>query len=247
MEEILTVRQVQELLKVDRITVYRMLQDGRLKGSKIGQQWRFNHSEIEGLLAGNSPDSDAAGNRDQNFPTHCVQTIQDLFSEVSQIGAVVISADGEALTQVSRPTEFYTLIQGTPAGQMACQLCWKTIAQQAATGSKFFTCFAGLQYIAAPIQDENTLIGFFLAGQFYWQAPDAREESERIRRLATSFTLPVEALQKAARSLQVIQPERQGLVENWPTTAARAVQSILHERVGFMNRLQRIADLTQLS
>jgi excisionase family DNA binding protein len=37
----LTTRQVQNILQVDRITIYRMLQDGRLKGVKIGQQWRF--------------------------------------------------------------------------------------------------------------------------------------------------------------------------------------------------------------
>lgn len=247
MEEILTVRQVQELLKVDRITVYRMLQDGRLRGSKIGQQWRFSRSEIDGLLTGGSSDVDSSGNRDQNFPTHCVQTIQDLFSDVSQISAVVISAAGEQLTQFSHPTEFCTLLLQSPAGQMACGQCWKTIAQQAAAGSKFFTCFAGLQYIAAPIRDGDALIGFFLAGQFYWQTPDAREETERFRRLAASFSLPLEALQSAARSLPVIQPERQVLVENWPISAARAVQSILHERVGFMHRLQRIADLTQVS
>ena len=50
MGDLYTVKQVQDLLKVDRITVYRMLQDGRLKGIKIGHQWRFNASELEHLL-----------------------------------------------------------------------------------------------------------------------------------------------------------------------------------------------------
>ena len=40
MENYLTTKQVQDLFKVDRITIYRMLQDGRLKGVKIGNQWR---------------------------------------------------------------------------------------------------------------------------------------------------------------------------------------------------------------
>jgi excisionase family DNA binding protein len=50
MTDLLTTRQVQEILKVDRITIYRMLQDGRLKGVKIGQQWRFARREVERLL-----------------------------------------------------------------------------------------------------------------------------------------------------------------------------------------------------
>ncbi len=49
MEDLLTTREVQELLKVDRITIYRMLQDGRLHGMKIGQQWRFP-KRVERLL-----------------------------------------------------------------------------------------------------------------------------------------------------------------------------------------------------
>ena len=53
--DLLTSRQVQEILKVDRITVYRMLNDGRLKGVKIGQQWRFHNSEVERLLGMNIP------------------------------------------------------------------------------------------------------------------------------------------------------------------------------------------------
>jgi excisionase family DNA binding protein len=50
MDDLLTTRQVQEILQVDRITIYRMLQDRRLKGVKIGQQWRFARREVERLL-----------------------------------------------------------------------------------------------------------------------------------------------------------------------------------------------------
>src|SRR5512133_3232380 len=86
MNDLLTTRQVQEILKVDRITVYRMLNDGRLKGVKIGQQWRFPQNEVERLLGLNLPaDTFAEINPDPNFPTHCVQTIQDLFADISQI------------------------------------------------------------------------------------------------------------------------------------------------------------------
>lgn len=91
MEELLTTRQVQDLLKVDRITIYRMLQDGRLKGVKIGQQWRFPRSEVERLLGRATPEpASQAMDLATGFPTHCVQTIQDLYAEVSGLSAVVL-------------------------------------------------------------------------------------------------------------------------------------------------------------
>ena len=87
---------------------------------------------------------------------------------------------------------------------------------------------------------------FFLTGQFYWQALDPREETERMRRLASSHNLPLEQLQQTAAAVPVIDPKEHARVETWPFTAARAVQSILHERIGFMERLQQIANLTQI-
>jgi excisionase family DNA binding protein len=248
MEELLTTRQVLELLKVDRITVYRMLQDGRLKGVKIGQQWRFPQREVQRLL-GHEPAAiePVQMEPNPNFPTHCVQTIQDLFSEVSQISALVIDTQGEPLTELSQPSAFYQAITRSPAGREAYRDTWRLIAQQSASGSKFFTCQAGLHYAGAPILDEEKPLGWFLVGQFYWQAPDVHEEGERIRRLASAFDLAQADLQAAAREIRVIEPDQQARVEAWPFTAARAVQSILHERIGFMDRLQQIASLTQYS
>ena len=49
-QSLLTARQVQTMFGVDRSTVYRMAEDGRLPALKIGRQWRFRPEEIERLL-----------------------------------------------------------------------------------------------------------------------------------------------------------------------------------------------------
>ncbi len=248
MDDLLTARQVQEILKVDRITVYRMLNDGRLKGTKIGQQWRFTRREVDRLL-GNEPPAELAQPSEQSygFPTHCAQTIQDLFSDVSRMSALIVDAEGEPLTQITHPCQLCQLMLQSPSGQDACRASWRDMARQSAAGSKFFTCHAGLQYVSATIVDDGKTIAFFLAGQFHWQAPDGREETERLRRLAASHSLPLEPLQQAARQVQVIDPADHARVESWPVAAARSVQSILHERTGLITRLQKIANLTQIS
>ena len=86
----------------------------------------------------------------------------------------------------------------------------------------------------------------FLAGQFYWQPSDPREETERIRRLAAAHQLPLGELQAAAHEIPVIDPIQHARVETWPFTAARAIQSILHERLCFIERLQQIASLNEI-
>lgn len=248
MDDFLTARQVQNILRVDRITVYRMLKDGRLKGLKIGQQWRFARQDVERLINRAISQSESARSETGNgFPTHCIQTIQDLFSDVSGISALVIDVNGEPVTNISHPCAFCQNIMQSLSGQKACRDFWKELARQKPEENALVTCHAGLQYITAPIQVEEELISYFLAGEIYWQQPDLGEESERISQLAMDNNLKAASLQQTARTIPVIEPHRQARVMSWPAQAAKAMQSILRERTGFMERLKQIANLTQLS
>lgn len=249
MSEYLTTRQVQDILKVDRITIYRMLQDGRLQGVKIGQQWRFARTEVERLLnvevQPNAPETSLTS--DATFPTHCIQTVQNLFSSVSQLSALAIDRQGGALTRTSSPCKFCRMMCSSPSGLSTCQNTWQKIAQASASGQRGFTCHAGLQYLSAPVQDSGALAGWVLVGEIYLGQLDPVEEAERVRRLAETHNLPVGELQAAARMVPVLPDERRPQLEGWIAAAAQATESILQERAGFMQRLQRIADLTQVS
>ena len=80
MPELLTTKQLQDLLKIDRITVYRMLNDGRLKGVKIANQWRFPQNEIDRLM-GEEPEKEEPEefeNSIPDFPSDCIQNVQEI-------------------------------------------------------------------------------------------------------------------------------------------------------------------------
>ncbi len=47
MTELLTTRQVQALLHVDRTTIYRMVESGELPALRVGKQWRFARKQVE--------------------------------------------------------------------------------------------------------------------------------------------------------------------------------------------------------
>ena len=50
MTDLLTTSQVQDKLRVDRTTIYRMVEDGRLPAIRVGKQWRFQEDAIERWL-----------------------------------------------------------------------------------------------------------------------------------------------------------------------------------------------------
>ena len=256
MSELLTTREVQNILKVDRITVYRMLQDGRLKGVKIGQQWRFAREEVQRLFNGQTSASGEAGASSAaeaqpalsaaTLPVHCLQTVQNLFSSVSALGSLVIDAAGEPVTAMSGTCALCRMLQESPAGAQACRSAWREMAAGSANGERQFTCHAGLTSITAPILDGNTLVGWMLVGQALLSDADAQALLDQAAELARRFALPVSAVQESIRKAPVIPSGKHDQMHSWVKDASRAMESILQERTGFIVRMQRIADLTQI-
>jgi excisionase family DNA binding protein len=54
-DELLDMNQAIEILKTSRPTFYRWLRAGRIKGMKVGRQWRFYREDIERFLRGQEP------------------------------------------------------------------------------------------------------------------------------------------------------------------------------------------------
>jgi excisionase family DNA binding protein len=249
MDTLYTVRQVQEILKVDRITIYRMLQDGRIKGMKIGQQWRFAQAEVQRLLQGDgsiqSPSAPIL-QADAGFPTHCVQTIQNLFSEISLLPGFTVDLDGELLTVISKPSNLMLHLLSTLPGREGYRSTWMELARVSATKSGILQSTDGFQYAVAPIYEKDAQIGAFITGQFYPFKPDPYAEAERVEEMANLYHLDASVLQEDFRQTPVISDDRHPQVETWVRAASNAIESILKERTGFLVRLQQIADLTQI-
>lgn len=53
--ELLSMEQAIEMLKTTRPTFYRWLRTGRIKGMKVGRQWRFYREDVERFLKGQGP------------------------------------------------------------------------------------------------------------------------------------------------------------------------------------------------
>lgn len=247
MAEYLSAKQVQEVLQVDRTTVYRMLQDGRLDGTKIGRQWRFDRNTVETLLKGERA-GDGAGARSSGImPLHCIKPIQDVFAEVAQVGAVTTDAAGAPITEISNACAFCALILASESGQRACQASWAKLARQPEQRPAFVNCHAGLQYARARIEPtDREPIAMLIAGQFYARDPDPAEEAARIRELAYQHGIDESALAAAAQLLPVLDDRMRSQIGSWLEKVAHTFEEISRERADFMSRFRVIAEMSSL-
>jgi len=250
MDDLLTTKELQELLKVDRTTVYRMLKDGRLTGIKIGEQWRFPRKEVNYLLAGSpaEPAAPASGRTPPAtaLPVHCIQHIQNVVAEVAGVSLVTVAASGEPLSEMSNSSRFCRLIQSCASGRRACMAAWAKLAEQPERSPQFATCHAGLQYARSRIELDGRLEAMFVAGQFYTAPPAAGEETQRIEHLAATHGLDAEALAEAVRDIPVLDDHKQARIGGWLQSVAYTFEEIGRERAELMGRLRRIAEMSSL-
>lgn len=251
---------------MDRITIYRMLGDGRLHGFKVGGQWRFSRQAIEGWLqvqqagleAAGPPEISAAGEHlppsPETLPLSCVQAIQDIFAQALGIAAVTTAMDGTPLAPVSNSCPFCALILDTTAGQQRCIGSWRAAAAQPgpvlsrAEGSapQFATCHTGLRYAWQCVEVEGHFVAAVHAGQFLDLPADGEGQPAHLAELAAATGLQVQDLQAALVSVPVLGRERQQQVSHLLQRVASTFSEIGAERLNLLGRLRRIAEITQL-
>lgn len=252
MNDLLTTREVQDLLKLDRTTVYRMLKEGRLTGVKVGQQWRFHRRTVETLLQGASPTAvghsapiDAPRHAQPltpvPLPLHCVQAIQDVFADLACVGAVTTTTDGEPMTRVSNGCRFCALIQATDAGRVACRASWRALATRSDGTPRIATCHAGLKYIHARIEVDGHPTAMLIAGQF--RVDDTPLDTHPLARMVG---VDPGALNEALEEVTTLDERMRTRLGIWLQKVAHTFEEIGRERAALISRLRAISDLAVL-
>lgn len=249
MEALLSAKQVQELLNVDRTTIYRMLKDGRLTGVKVGQHWRFSSREVTDLLSSGGIRVAEAGlpTVENVLPLHCMQPVQDVFAEIANVGAVTADKEGNPLTRISNPCDFCKLIMGSAEGRQSCMASWRKLVEQKDSAPEFTTCHAGLQYARARIEVGGELIAIQVAGQFYVQKPDPNDENERLLALARKYDIDEGLLKQAAEQISVLDDQKISQLTGWLERVAHTFEQISSERANLMSRLRQIAEMSVIN
>jgi excisionase family DNA binding protein len=251
--DLLTTKQLQELLQIDRITIYRMLHDGRLSGFKVGGQWRFSRQEIEAWLERRQRNHDPGASATspisqvnpavQALPISCVGAIQGVCAEALGIAAVTVKLDGSPLSGVSNCCSFCSRILSTDKGREHCADAWK---QQGPVDAHL--CHAGLLCFSVPIHVGGQPIAIAASCQFMVQTEngDWAEWQDGLPRLAADLGLPAEALTSAADSVRQLSVEELPRVSHLLRRVAETFSELGQERLDLVSRLQHIAEVSKI-
>ena len=169
---LLTTKQVQEIFRVDRSTIYRMAEDGRLPAVKVGRQWRFPADRVESLLGQNGTPSAAAdisGDAAQItletvLPADTAQAIANLAADLFGVMAVVTDMSGQALTTVANPCGFFTSVYNSVYTPDRCSEGWRRLGEEIDLEPQFLPSHLGFLCARSFIRTGTTLAGMLIVG-----------------------------------------------------------------------------------
>lgn len=156
---LLTAQQVQKLLRVDKSTVYRMAGDGRLPAVKVGKQWRFPSQAIDRLMGATRRESDGV-----TLDGAAAQSVVDVMAERLGVMMVVTDLDGEPVTSISNPCEWFEERDQDPGVIEACVAEWRELGTDVDLSPRLRRGGLGFECARVFIRHDNSLVGMVLAG-----------------------------------------------------------------------------------
>ncbi|WP_423226586.1 PocR ligand-binding domain-containing protein [Candidatus Amarolinea aalborgensis] len=268
MSDMLTTRQVQEMLQVDRTTIYRFVESGQLPAVRVGKQWRFAQADIDRLLH-KSPVAEASGRmtpmvshapppsilgsaRDHHpaglaelLPLACAQMIQDTFAEALSVMMVITDMAGQPVTQVSHACGLYRAVIQDPEGVAHCIRTWQQLAGAPTLQPKFSASELGLLCARGLIRAGNELKGMVFIGGI---APAAwPPTSQEVKALAASLDIEPGFIEAHMNEVYYLDRAAQERALEFVQRIADVYSHILEDRQALTGRLQAIASLTTLS
>lgn len=260
MTDLLTTKQVQTILRVDRTTIYRMVESGHLPALRVGKQWRFARGEVEQWLRGRGQlpvaSAKAAGAESASesssshelralLPVGCTQLIQDACAEMLGVMMVITDMQGQPVTAISNPCGFFlALTETNPAAVSQCVSTWQQLAGDLALAPKFSVSEMGLLCARGVIRVGAELKGMVVVGGI---APEAWPPSpEQAATLARVFASDPATVQATAAAVYYLDDAAQERVLRFVQRIADIFSHILEDRSQVQERLQAIASLTAL-
>jgi excisionase family DNA binding protein len=208
MANLLSARDLQLMLRVDRSTIYRMAEDGTLPGIKVGRQWRFPEDRVRRWLGDRDPEAArgetaapaallgtvaAAAPLRALLPTGVLQSVCDLTAAAVGAMAIVTDLSGAPLTDVSNPCGLFEVVRAVPAATQRCTSEWRAYGTDPVLEARFAPSETfGFLCAHSFIRLDHHLVGMMLIGGI---APaDWPPSPARIERLAEGLGVSAVAL-----------------------------------------------------
>jgi excisionase family DNA binding protein len=174
----LTTKDLQDLIRVDKSTIYRMAEDGRIPAVKVGRQWRFPEDAVRQML-GQGPATEPSSVQRTllaSLDPDTTQAVADLAAEVFEAMVVVTGMDGRPMTEVANPCGLFSAVASEPKVLPRCIETWAHYGDVPDLVPAFRPSQFGFLCARTFVRVGNELLGMMIVGGIapdVWPPPPA--------------------------------------------------------------------------
>jgi excisionase family DNA binding protein len=244
----LTTRDVQELINVDRSTIYRMAESGRLPAIKVGRQWRFPAAEIEAWLSGGhakaripaEPEPDYGALADMLIPG-VAQPLAELVASIFGVMVLVTDMEGNSVIEPANECGLFRYVHTTPTTYPLCAETWRDLGADPDRLPRFRATPLGFECARGFIRVGPEVRGMVIMGGI--APPEWPPSADDVRELATELEVPTHELADHIDEVYYLDRSHRAWVLEYLPRVANLFSRIARERSRLVDRLDTIASL----
>jgi len=252
MTSLLTAKELQEILQVDRSTIYRMAESGRLPAVKVGRQWRFPSEQINRWLdiqeqsiptpSGNGSRAPASDDSLESLlPSEYVDDLADILGELLGVMVVVTDMDGRPISNAANPCGLFEAINENDDAVARCVVSWKRLADQIELQPRFTPSHMGLLCARSYLRVGTELKGMVLVGGI---APDPWPPApDELEAIGQAFGVPSDLVKRHVHEVFQLDEHGRRQVLSYLPRMAQMLSHIATERTNHLAKLDAIATL----
>ena len=253
MADMLTAKDIQDLLHVDRSTVYRMAEAGSIPAMRVGRQWRFPADQVTQWLNNSATAAVAPATPapvtvnlpesplNKLLPLECVQLMQDTFADMLDVMIVVTDMSGHPVTEVSKPCGPFKAISQLPNALEKCIADWAHFGEILELEPKLIRSHLGLLGTRGLIRVGRELKGMVVIGGIApreWPPAPAH-----LAEISAEFGVTADAFDPYLDEVSYLSDEQLATVLKMVQRFANILAHIITERRQMVGKLEAIAQI----
>lgn len=242
----LTTRDVQDLIRVDKSTIYRMAEDGRIPAIKVGRQWRFPEEAVLSWLGADGGAEPLQIDRHlrQFVSPEVAVVLTDLVADALGVMVVITDMDGRPLTPVANPCGLFAAVSANPTVLPRCIDTWRRFGATHDMVPRFGPTEFGLLCARAFVRRRHQLLGMVIAGGV---APAVwPPEPDEITAIAAGLDTPVGLFTEHADEVYRLDADAHDRILALLPKVAALVSQLAEEGGRLAGTVSAIADLAAM-
>lgn len=249
MTAMLTTKDLQEIMNVDRSTIYRMAESGKLPAIKVGRQWRFPADEIDAWLAGGDQTpkpvdlaaEQAVGDLADMLLPGVTKPLAELLGSIFGVMVLVTDLDGESLIEPANPCGLFKFVHDHPTTNPLCAETWRELGSDPDRLPRFRPTPLGFECARGFIRVGPEVKGMVIMGGI---APSEwPPAADQVRAIAAELGVSADSIADHIDEVFYLDRSHQAWVLEYLPRISSLFSRIARERSRLVDRLDTIASL----